>query len=189
MNLARIGGPASRRGQVRTVALRVVALALLLLLALVGALTMRTLNRLPDTTLFLVRDEGTTMTLEPVHRRLRPSDPLDGARAAVAALARGPEPDEAARGLSSEVPSATSVLSAAWRGEVLVVDLSAEVVSGGGSASMIGRLAQLTYTLTQPSAVASVELRVEGELLDAWGGEGVMVAFPWRRPAGGWPRW
>jgi spore germination protein GerM len=176
-------------GQVRTVALRVVALALLLLLALVGALTFRVLDRVPDTTVYLVRDDGTAMTLEPVHRRLRPTDPLAAAAATVAALAGGPAADEAARGLGSEVPAATRVRSVGWRDDVLVVDLSAEVVAGGGSASMIGRLAQLTYSLTQPSGVDAVELRVEGTLLEAWGGEGVMTRWPWRRPEGGLPRW
>jgi spore germination protein GerM len=175
--------------QVRSMALRVVALTLLLVLALVGSLTVRTLSRLPDTTIYLVRDEGTTMTLEPVHRRLRPADAEEAARAAVAALARGPAPDEADRGLSSEVPAGTRVRSVRTENGVLVVDLSAEAVAGGGSASMIGRLAQLTYTLTQPRGVDALELRVEGARLDAWGGEGVMTAWPWHRPDGGWPRW
>ena len=49
--------------------------------------------------------------------------------------------------------------------------------------------AQLTYTLTQPRAVAAVEVRVDGRVLEAWGGEGVMVAWPWRRPEGALPRW
>lgn len=176
-------------GQVRTVALRVVALALLLLLALVGALTFRVLDRVPDTTLYLVSDDGTAMTLEPVHRRLRPTDPLEAAAATVAALAEGPTADEAARGLGSEVPAATTVRSVRWRDDVLVVDLSGEVVTGGGSASMIGRLTQLTYSLTQPSGVDAVELWVDGRLLEAWGGEGVMTRWPWRRPEGGLPRW
>lgn len=176
-------------GQVRTVALRVVALALLLLLALVGSLTVRTLNRLPDTTIYLVRDEGTTMTLVPVHRRFRPDDTAAAARAAVEALARGPDAEEAARGLASEVPAGTRVRSVRTEAGVLVVDLSNEAVAGGGSASMIGRLAQLAYTLTQPSGVDAVELRVEGARLDAWGGEGVMTAWPWRRPDGALPRW
>jgi spore germination protein GerM len=177
------------RGQARSMALRVVALALLLLLALVGSLTYRTLSRLPDTTIYFVRDEGTTMTLEPVHRRVRPADAEEAARAAVAALARGPEPDEAARGLSSEVPAGTRVRSVRTENGVLVVDLSSEAVSGGGSASMIGRLAQLGYTLTQPRGVDAIELWVEGVRLEAWGGEGVMTAWPWHRPDGGWPRW
>jgi len=176
-------------GQVRTVALRVAGLALLLLLALVGALTYNVLDRVPDTTLFLVRDDGNAMTLEPVYRRLRPRDPLAAAEATVAALARGPTADEAARGLGSEVPAGTVVRAARWRDDVLVLDLSGGVVAGGGSASIVGRLAQLTYSLTQPSAVDAVELWVDGQLLAAWGGEGVMASWPWRRPEGGLPRW
>jgi germination protein M len=73
---------------------------------------------------------------------------------------------------------------------VLTVDLSAEAVSGGGSASMQARLAQLTYTLTQPRGVEAVELLVEGGRIEAWGGEGIMTHWPWRRPeGGGMPRW
>lgn len=182
MNLA---SPAATRAM----ALRVVALALLLLLTLVGAITLRMLGRLPDTTIYLVRDLGREMTLEPVHRRLRPADPVAAARAAVAALAAGPLADEAARGLGSEVPSDTAVRDAWLQGGVLVVDLGTEVVAGGGSASMQGRLAQLTYTLTQPNGIEALELWVEGRPLEVWGGEGIMTAWPWRRPDGGLPRW
>lgn len=173
----------------RAMAWRVLGLALLLVLGLVGALSFRMLGRLPDTTIYLVRDLGGPMTLEPVHRRLRPAEPAAAARATVEALARGPQPDEAARGLASEVPGTTVVRGAWLRDGVLVVDLSADVVGGGGSASMQGRLAQLTYSLTQPNGIDALQLLVEGRPVDAWGGEGIMVAWPWRRPAGGLPRW
>ncbi len=173
----------------RTVVLRVAALALLLLLAVFGVLALRTMQRLPDTVVYLVRDEGGTFTLEAVARRNRPDGALDAARAAVEALAAGPTAAEAARGLASEVPGGTVVRSVAWVGDVLVIDLDAAVVAGGGTASMVGRIAQLTYTLTQPRGVAAVEIRVDGRTLEAWGGEGVMVAWPWHRPEGALPRW
>lgn len=173
----------------RTVVLRVAALALLLLLAVFGVLATRTMQRLPDTVVYLVRDEGGSFTLEAVARRLRPEGALDAARAAVEALAAGPTAAEAARGLASEVPPGTDVRSVRWAGDVLVVDLDAAVAAGGGTASMIGRIAQLTYTLTQPRGVSAVEVRVDGRALEAWGGEGVMVAWPWRRPDGALPRW
>ncbi len=173
----------------RTVVLRVAALALLLLLAVFGALALRTMQRLPDTVVYLVRDEGGAFTLEAVARRLRPEGALEAARVAVEALAAGPTAAEAARGLASEVPSGTDVRSVTWVGDVLVVDLDEAVVAGGGTASMIGRIAQLTYTLTQPRGVEAVEVRVDGRALEAWGGEGVMVAWPWRRPDGALPRW
>jgi spore germination protein GerM len=171
------------------VALRVVGLALLLLLVLVGTLVARSLQRMPDTVVYLVRSDERTLTLESVVRRLRPADEVAGARAAVEALVEGPTAAETARGLSSELPPDTRVLDVFWDDDVLVVDLSGDVTRGGGSASMIGRLAQLTYTLTQPAAVDAVELRLEGAPVDVWGGEGVMMTWPWRRPAGGLPRW
>lgn len=173
----------------RTVALRVVGLALLLLLVLVGTLVTRSLQRMPDTMVYLVRPEATTLTLEAAPRRLGPDGALEAARAAVEALAAGPTAAEAGRGLASEVPAGTRVRDVWWDGDVLVVDLSGEAVGGGGSASMIGRLAQITYTLTQPARVEAIEVRVDGLALEAWGGEGVMVAWPWRRPAAGLPRW
>ncbi len=182
------GSPAGV-GRATSVVLRVASLALLLLLVLVAVLAVRTLTGLPDTTIYLVRDDGATMTIEAVHRRLRPVDLADAGRLAVEALAQGPEPDEAARGLVSEVPGGTRVRSVRVADGVLVVDLSAEVVSGGGSASMIGRLAQLRYTLTEPTSVDAVEVTVEGRRLEAWGGEGVMVRWPWRRPDGAAARW
>ena len=62
--------------------------------------------------------------------------------------------------------------------------------SGQGASGKVRRLAQLTYTLTQPRGIEAVELLVEGARLEAWGGEGVMTPWPWRRPeSGGMPRW
>ena len=100
------------RAALRAVALRVAALALLLLLALVAVLSVRTLGRLPDATIYLIRSEPTSFTLEPVRRQLGNRDPDDFARLAVAALADGATPGEAAAGLASAVPEATEVLSA-----------------------------------------------------------------------------
>jgi len=53
---------------VRTMVIRVAALALLLLLVVVSVLMIRTLNRLPDTIIYLVRSEPTRFHLEAVGR-------------------------------------------------------------------------------------------------------------------------
>ena len=178
------------RGALRSVALRVAALALLLLLVLVSVLSMRTLNRLPDATLYWVRSDPTTFTLVPRSRRLGSRDAGAYARAAVAALAAGPNASERAAGLSSAVPTGTEAISARLRNGTLSVDLSDEFVSGGGSASMRARLEQLRWTLTQPTWVDAVDLQVEGAPLTVLGGEGLMVAPVWSRPAdGALPRW
>jgi len=183
---------------VRTVVLRVVALALLLLLALVAALTMRTLGQLPDVTIYLVRDDGTSFALEPVYRRMR-AEARDAAatthpseatvRVAVSALATGPSEDEAARGLGSEVPPATRVLGVRFADGVMTIDLSSDFTDGGGTASMLGRLHQVHHTAVRPGGVEAVRILVEGRPLEVLGGEGVMVDQPWRAPPAGLPRW
>ena len=179
------------RAAVRAVALRVAALALLLLLALVAVLTIRTLQGLPDATIYLVRSEPTSFTLTPVARRLGNRDPDAFAAAAVEALVRGPRRDEVEQGLATAVPAGTRVLSADLEDGVLTVDLTAEVTSGGGSASMRARLEQLRWTLTRPTSVEALALRVDGEPLRVLGGEGLMVETPWRRPGPDdeLPRW
>jgi spore germination protein GerM len=174
---------------VRTVVLRVAALALLLLLAVVGTLTIRMLGRVPDTVVFFVRDQGTTFTLESVYRRTASGDAAGSARAALAALAAGPSPDEAARGLASEVPADLGVRDVRFADGRLDVDLGASFADGGGTASMLGRLHQVLYTLTQPSPVDRVALYLEGVPLTVLGGEGIMVAHPWTRPSEGVPSW
>jgi spore germination protein GerM len=179
------------------VVLRVAALALLLLLALVATLTVRTLNRLPDVTLYLVRVEPTHFELEPVHRRLgvrRPAlaaaQPTEATvRAALEALAAGPTPEEAQRGLGSEVPPATEVRAVRFADGVVTVDLSADFGVGGGTASMLGRLHQVRFTAARPRGVEAVRLLVEGAPLVALGGEGLVVEQPWIPPERGTPRW
>ena len=165
----------------RTVVLRVVALALLLLLALVAIITTRTVERLPDTLIFYVRDTGTEFTLEGVPRRLGDADLLRRVQAQVAALAGGPTPEESARGLSSAVPSDVRVLGASLDAGVLTVDLSPEFHAGGGAASMLGRLNQLYYTLSQPADVDAVRIAIDGRVVDVLAGEGLILDVPWVR--------
>ena len=165
----------------RTVVLRVVALALLLLLALVAVITVRTLQRVPDTVVYFVASDGTSFHLAPAYRRAGRADAVTRAERAVAALAAGPTPDEAARGLSSAVPADTRVLDASLSNGTLTVDLSGAFERGGGSAMMVGRLNQLFYTLTRPENVRGVVLEIDGRRVSVFAGEGIEVASPWRR--------
>lgn len=167
--------------------LRVVALSLLLLLALFGAITVRTLQRIPDLTVYFVRPEGTAFALEAVHVHAGRLAPADRAARQVAALVDGPP---AGSGLVSEVPPGTELLSASLDGPVLTVDLNAAFEDGAGTATLLGRLNQLLYTLTQPGDVGSVRLLIEGSEVTRFGSDGVMIESPWvRRKAGRLPSW
>jgi spore germination protein GerM len=175
---------------VRTVVLRVVGLAALLLLVLASVLTIQTLRRLPDTIVYFLADTGNQFRLEPVGRRSNGRTPEQQARAAVAELAAGPTAAERARGLSSAVPEGTTVRDVILADRILLIDLSADFEAGGGSAAMQGRLYQLFYTLSQPGGIDGVELMVEGRPVTVFGGEGIIVESPWMRSEHAeLPRW
>lgn len=162
-------------------AIRVAALAILLLLALLAALSSRTLSRLPDTVVYFVQSDDASFRLERAYRRTVRGDPEAHARAAVEALVEGPTAAERERGLSSAFPPQLTVQGVELEGDVLSIDLSGAFEQGGGSALMRARLAQLFYTLTQPAQVEAVTLFVEGAPVYVFGGEGLLVEQPWYR--------
>lgn len=105
------------------------------------------------------------------------------ATAAVRALLNGPTATERVHGLSSAVPVGTRLLGLSIRDRVASVDLPSRFASGGGSASMTGRLGQLVYTLTAIRGVNAVNLRIEGRLVHVFSGEGLILRQPLSRAA------
>ncbi|MBJ7456362.1 MAG: GerMN domain-containing protein [Thermoleophilia bacterium] len=103
------------------------------------------------------------------------------ARAAMTELLRGPGADEAAAGLSTSIPAGTALLGLRITGGVAEVDLSGDFASGGGSLSMLTRVAQVVYTLTGFPTVGSVRFLIDGERVESIGGEGVIVDPPLTR--------
>jgi hypothetical protein len=116
--------------------------------------------------------------LVPVHREVPQTVAV--ATAAMNALLAGPTAGEASSvpAISSTVPPGTTLLGLTIAGGVANVDLSSEFESGGGSSSVLGRLAQLTYTLTQFPTVDSVRLFIEGEPVTEFSSEGVVIDGP-----------
>lgn len=78
----------------------------------------------------------------------------------------------------SEIPPQTEVLSVEANPSEVYVNLSPEFTTGGGSASMIGRLGQVIYTATSLNPEAKVWISVAGEPLEILGGEGLEVPQP-----------
>lgn len=115
----------------------------------------------------------------PVHRRV-PYTTATGA-AAVKALLEGPTATEKEAGLSTCVPAGTSFRGLALKDGVATLDLSADYASGGGSLSMGLRLAQMVFTLTQFPDVTAVRFQLDGEVVDAFGGEGIIIDHPMGR--------
>lgn len=105
------------------------------------------------------------------------------ARAAMTALLEGPTREEEADGLASAVPAGTHLRDIAVADGVATVDLDGSFGDGGGSASMLGRVAQVVATLTRYPTIERVAFRIDGDPVETIGGEGVVVDPPIGRAA------
>lgn len=110
---------------------------------------------------------------------------IAGLSEALTALLEGVTEAEEAMGLSSTIPEGTVLLGLEVSEGVALVNLSREFESGGGSLSMMGRVAQIVYTATRVEGVDSVRFLLEGAPLDVLGGEGLIIDEPQTRSAWG----
>jgi hypothetical protein len=115
-----------------------------------------------------------------VTHRTRPAT-AGVARAALEELLAGPNPSEKSVATGTAIPSDTRLLDVSINDGLATVDLSGEFDSGGGSAGMFMRLAQVVFTLTQFPTVDGVELRLDGEPVSVFSGEGIVLDGPQRR--------
>jgi germination protein M len=101
--------------------------------------------------------------------------------AALEGLLAGPTEDERLEGIQTQVPDGTELLGLAINRGIATVDLTSEFESGGGSASMSMRLAQVVFTLTEFPTVKGVQFALDGEPIEVLGGEGVVIDHPLTR--------
>lgn len=83
--------------------------------------------------------------------------------------------------VSSTIPQSTKLRSVTIHNDGIHVDLSQEFTTGGGSASMSSRVAQVLYTATSLQPNAKVWIEVEGKPLEVLGGEGLLLEQPLTR--------
>jgi hypothetical protein len=100
------------------------------------------------------------------------------AQTALEALLAGPSAVETAAGVSTAIPEGTRLLGVSIEDGIATVDLSAEYESGGGSLSMFMRLAQVVYTVTQFPTVQSVLFELDGQPVEVFSGEGIVLDGP-----------
>ncbi len=116
--------------------------------------------------------------LVPVHREV--DDTVAIAEAALLSLLQGPTEAEADSGpsLGSEIPDGVTLHGIAIDDGLATVDLSGDFAEGGGSATMLSRLAQLVFTLTQFATVDGVALELDGQPTTLFSAEGLDITPP-----------
>lgn len=127
---------------------------------------------------YWLKDTGTRLEVVPEELQVQADDkPASILSAAFDQLLNGPK----AADVASTIPSGTKLLGLDVKDDGVHVNLSQSFTSGGGSASMSGRLAQVIYTASALQPDAPVWISVEGQPLEVLGGEGVMVDQPMTR--------
>lgn len=79
---------------------------------------------------------------------------------------------------TTAIPPGTKLLNLTTDDRGIHINLSREFVSGGGSASMSSRLAQIIYTASNSSDREPLWINVEGKPLQNLGEEGIVVSQP-----------
>lgn len=127
---------------------------------------------------YFLKDTGTKLELVPASVSINSNgQPAETLKGAFAELLKGPEAGTTA----STIPQGTRLLSLEVKDNGVYVDLSPEFTSGGGSASMSGRLAQVIYTASTLNPTAPVYISVGGKPLETLGGEGLEIGQPMTR--------
>ena len=127
--------------------------------------------------IYLLKDTGRNLELVPAPIEVNSDQPDTVLTAAFNSLLANTNNGTA----SSTIPEGTKLRSVKIQDDGIHVDLSTEFTTGGGSASMSGRLAQVIYTATTLQPEAKVWIDVEGKPLELLGGEGLEIERPMTR--------
>lgn len=98
-------------------------------------------------------------------------------RFAIENLLKGPTAKEKAKGVYTEIPQETRLISLEETPEKASINLSGDFENGGGTDGLYKRLYQLIKTANK-NANTSVYLYINGKQAEVIGGEGIMINQP-----------
>ena len=96
---------------------------------------------------------------------------------AIQSLISGPTAYEKSKGVYSEIPAGTRVISINETADKIVINLNSAFENGGGTDSLYKRLYQLIKTAKR-NTNKPVYLYIEGNKAEVIGGEGIMITQP-----------
>lgn len=92
-------------------------------------------------------------------------------------LLKGPNEKEKAKGIYSEIPQGTKLISLEETPNKIVINLSGDFEQGGGTDGLYKRLYQLIKT-SNKNTTLDVYLYINGKQANVIGGEGIMINQP-----------
>lgn len=96
---------------------------------------------------------------------------------AIKSLLKGPSAVERKRGVYSEIPRGTKLLSITEKPNKVIINLSSDFEQGGGTDGLYKRLYQLIKTANRNTS-QDVYLKINGVDAEVIGGEGIMINQP-----------
>ena len=96
---------------------------------------------------------------------------------AVKCLLKGPTKSEKAKGIYSEIPQGTKMLSLEQTPEKITINLNDNFEQGGGTDTIYKSLYQLIKTVNKNTAL-DVYLNINGKQVEVLGGDGIMINQP-----------
>ena len=131
-------------------------------------------RKIKNVKIFITDTKG---NLRSVNRECDLSTETSCFKFAIKELISGPTKWEKDKGLSSEIPPSTKILSVRESSNNILIDLSENFESGGGAESLYIRIRQLIKTSLANTKVP-VYLYINGKQADVIGGEGIMIKQP-----------
>lgn len=98
-------------------------------------------------------------------------------RYSITSLLRGPTKWEKTKGIYSEIPAGTKLISLNESPDKIVINLSGNFEQGGGTDSIYKRLYQIIKTANKNTTL-DVYLNIDGKQANVVGGDGIMVNQP-----------
>jgi len=112
-----------------------------------------------------------------VKRNYEPAESGTKLRFSIENLLKGPSKSEKAKGVYSEIPAGTRLISLKETPDNVVINLSDAFEQGGGTDGLYKRLYQLIKTANKNTTL-DVYLEINGNQVDVIGGEGIMINQP-----------